>query len=275
MAIFGTVHWRIATALCLALAFLAALTEPAGARTLGSRSALVPTASVPPFLGSSIESFDLNQSAPGAVTEVPDPVGSGEDVFKMTVADGDVYPTTPTQDPRAELLSPRTIQPGDEFWWSSKFLLPRSFPASVPGWVTVLEGPFGRPYYGIPPWHIEVQRGRIHWSRNRTYEWDEPWQTPLVRGRWIEVLVHCKLAKRGFVEMWIDGRRVTFFRGDTYNPGHHAPTRRLRMRTLDTSNNRGPNYVSVLNYRKRGMFPSLTVLHGPLALGPTRDSVTP
>jgi Polysaccharide lyase len=192
----------------------------------------------------------------------------------MTVADRDVYPVTPTRDPRAELLSPTTIQPGDEFWWSAKFLLPRSFPASVPDWLTVLEGPYGRPYYGTPPWHIEITRSRIQWSRNRTYDWDVPWQMPLVPERWIEVLVHGCLATHGFVEMWVNGRPVTFFAGGAYNPGRHRPTTRLRMQTLDVSNDRGPNYVSVLSYRKRGMFPSVTVFHGPLALGPTRASVT-
>ena len=233
-----------------------------------------PAPSVPPFVASSLSEFDLNQSAPGAVTEVPDPAGSGEDVFKMTVADGDVYPVTPTQDPRAELLSPRTIRPGDEFWWSAKFFLPRNFPARVPGWLTVLQGPFGPPHAGTPPWHIEVHRDRIQWPRNETYDWDVPWQMPLVRGRWIEVLVHCKLARRGFVEMWVDGERVTFFRDSPYSPGDHPPTR-LRMRTMDSSNDGGRNYVSVLNYRKRGMSPSVTVFHGPLLLGPTRASVTP
>jgi hypothetical protein len=271
---------RAAIATCVAIAGLGAASALAGVWSGSSCSAAhssapPPGASVPPFLGSSIAAFDLNQSAPGAIREVPDPAGGDQTVFKMTVADGDVYPVTPTRDPRAELLSPTTIEPGDEFWWSAKFLLPRSFPATVPNWLTVLEGPYGRPYYGTPPWHIEVTHSRIQWSRNRTYDWDVPWRMPLVRDKWIEVLVHGRLASHGFIEMWVNGRPITFFGGGTYNPGRHPPTTRLRMQTLDVSNNRGPNYVSVLNYRKRGMFPSVTIFHGPLALGPTRASVTP
>jgi hypothetical protein len=255
----------VAIAYCLTLAALGsgmALPEP-------------PVPTVPSFAGSSVESFDLVQSVPGAVTEVPDPAGSTETVLELTVSDDDVYPLTPTVNPRAELHSPTSIQAGDEFWWSAKFLLPRRFPARVPGWVTLLQGPYGPPYFGTPPWHIEVHRGRIQWGRNRTYDWDVPWKMPLVRGRWIEVMVHGKLARRGFVEMWVDGRRVTFFDGDSYNPGGHPPTQRLRMRTLDESNDGGRNYVSLLNYRKRGMFPSVTVYQGPLLLGPTQTSVTP
>jgi len=280
-ATLGVVLRRIAIAVGVVLVALGAATALAGVWS-GSGCAAVERAvpppsraTVPPFLGSSIDAFDLNQSAPGAVREVPDPDGGCGAVFKMTVADGDVYPVTPTRDPRAELLSPTTIEPGDEFWWSSKFLLPSSFPASVPDWLTVLEGPFGRPYYGTPSWHLEVTHSRIQWSRNHTYNWDVPWRMPLVREKWIEVLVHGRLAPRGFVEMWVNGSQVTFFPGNTYNPSRHRPTTRLRMRTLDSSNDEGPNYVSVLNYRKHGMFPSVTVLHGPLALGPTRASVTP
>jgi Polysaccharide lyase len=273
---------RVATALCAALVALGAAAGAAGAGwpALVPRAATLPspppvTPSVPLFLGSSVDGFALDQSAPGAIAEVPDPAGSGETVFKMTVADHDVFPLTPTHDPRAELLSPATIEPGDEFWWSAKFLLPRSFPAPVPGWVTVLEGPYGPPYFGTPPWHIEVTRDRIQWSRNRTYGWDVPWKMPLVRGQWVEVLVHGRLAAHGFVEMWVDGRRVVFFRDRGFNPGRHAPTTRLRMQTLDRSNDEGPNYVSILNYRRHGMFPSVTVLQGQTALGPTRASVEP
>lgn len=235
----------------------------------------VPAPSLPTFFGSSIAGFDLNQSAPGAVSEVPDPAGSGEAVFKMTVSDRDVYPLTPTRDPRAELLSPANIRPGHQFWWRAKFLLPRSFPAAVPEWLTLLEGPYGPPYAGTPPFHIEVHHRYIQWSRNQTYDWDVPWRMPLVRGRWVEVLVHCRFARRGFVELWIDGDRVTFFRSGGHNPGRRAPTPRLHMRTLDSANDEGPNYVSVLNYRKRGMFPSVTVFHGTTAVGPTRASVMP
>jgi len=132
------------------------------------------------FNGARIGAFLLNQSAPGAVVEVPDPAGSGQTVFKMTVGDGDVYPITPTDDPRAELLSPPKVLPGHQYWWRAKFLLPANFPSSVPGWLTVLEGPYGHPSNGTPPWHLEINRNHIQWSRNRSYSWDVPWRMPLV-----------------------------------------------------------------------------------------------
>jgi len=228
---------------------------------------------VPRFVGNSIGDFALNQSAPGAVTEVRDPAGSGERVLKMTVDNHDVYPVTPTHDPRASLLTPTRIRPGDEFWWRSKFLLPRNFPRSVPGWLVVLEGPYGPPFDSTPPWHIEVNGRQIEWVRNSTYGWDVPWRMPLVSGRWIHVLMHCRFSHHGFVEMWVDGRRVTFFRGDTYNPNHHRRTHRLWMQTRDGSNDGGANFAVLMNYRKAGMFRTVTVYHGATALGPAAAAV--
>ena len=225
------------------------------------------------FSGSHIRDFYLNQSAPGGVTEVTDPAGSGQTVFKMTVSNSDVYPITPTENPRAQLLSPPTIQPGQEVWWSSKFYLPASFPSSVPGWLNLLEGPYGAPFNGSPPWQIQVSGSSLQWTRNKTYAWDVPWKTPLVKERWVNVLVHEKLASNGFVEMWIDGQLVSFFSSGGYNPAKVAPTTHLNMATLDSSNNGAGNSIILQSYRELGMFPSVTVYEGPLTIGTTRASV--
>jgi Polysaccharide lyase len=225
------------------------------------------------FRGARIRDFRLNQSAPGAVAEVPDPAGGSSQVLKMTVADTDVYPITPTADPRAQLLSPSIIDPGEEFWWSARFFLPSDFPSSVPGWLTVIEGPYGEPFDGTPPWHIEVNGSNLRWSRNSTYGWDVPWQVPLVRDRWVSVLVHERFAEDGWVEMWVDGQQVTFFAGGTYNPRHEAPTARLAMATRDRSNDGGPNFTVIQSYRKAGMFSSVSLFQGPMAIGATRASV--
>src|ERR1700761_8961838 len=54
------------------------------------------------FEGNQINDYAMLQEAPGAITEVPDPAGSGESVFKMTVSNNDVAPITPTDNPRAQ-----------------------------------------------------------------------------------------------------------------------------------------------------------------------------
>jgi len=207
------------------------------------------------------------------VSEVADPAGSGETALKLTVANSDVYPLTPTSDPRAQLDSPDLFNPGAEFWWNSKFYLPSDFPASVPGWLTVMEGPYGPPFDGTPPWHIEVNGEHIQWGRDDTYHWDVPWQMPLVRGSWVHVLLHERFATDGWVEMWIDGQQVTFFGGGTNNPDHEAPTQRLEMQTMDHSNDGGANFAVIQSYREAGMFSSVSLFQGPMTLGTTRASV--
>jgi hypothetical protein len=225
------------------------------------------------FYGDKISDFAMNQSAPGAVSDVSDPAGSGESVMQMTVDNSDVAPVTPTSDPRAQLLSPSIIDNGDEFWWSGKFFLPADFPTSVPGWLTVMEGPYGAPFDGTPPWHIEVNGSKIQWARNDTYDYDIPWQMPLVRNQWVDVVIHERFAADGWVEMWVDGQQITFFDEGTYNPNHESPTTRLSMATRDHSNDEGPNFTVIQSYRKANMFSTVSLFQGPMAIGRTRAAV--
>jgi hypothetical protein len=225
------------------------------------------------FSAHSLSQFWRNQSAPGAVKEVADPAGSGERVFQLTVNNADVYPITPTENPRAELISNPDITSGDEFWANMKFYLPSDFPSSVPSWLTVLEGPCGAPYGGTPPWTIEVSGTHLVWQRNATYNWDIPWQVNLVRGSWVHVMLHERFATDGWIEMWIDGKQITFFPGGTYNPNREPARTKMPMQTMDEGTNIGPDAFHVMNYRKLGMFESTTVLQGPLQIGATRASV--
>jgi hypothetical protein len=224
------------------------------------------------FDGSKIGDY-VNQSAPGAVDEVANPVGGGESVFEMTVSNSDVFPITPTENPRAQLMSPPIFTRGEEFWMSMKFLLPADFPSPVPGWLTVLQGPYGPPYAGTPPWHISASGNYLEWSRNRTYGGDIPWQMPLVRGGWVSVLLHERFASNGWVEMWVDGQPITFFGSGTSDPNEIAPTQRLTMKTVDSSNDGGPNSAYIQSYRQAGMLSSVSLYQAPLLIGTTRSSV--
>jgi hypothetical protein len=225
------------------------------------------------FTGIKIDDFALIESAPNAITEVPDPLGSGQTVLKLTVSDKDVAPITPTENPRAQALSPDIIHPGDEFWLSTKFLLPDGFPSNIPGWVG-LGSIYGEPFNGPSPWQLDIEGEHINWPRNSTYQWDVPWQMPIVTGQWITVLLHERFAADGWVEMWVNGQPITFFSsGSSYNPNQIAPTEHLTMQTMDKSNNGGANSAKIANYREVGMFDSLTVYFGALRVGRTRASV--
>jgi hypothetical protein len=214
------------------------------------------------FDGSQIGDFDQIQAAPGAISEIPDPAGSGENSFKVTVNDCDVYPVTPTDNPRAQALSPPLINPGDEFWLYTKFMLPTDLP-STKGWMSLVSV-YGAPFNGPSPWGIEVADNEIRWERNGTYHWDIPWRMPLVKGQWVTVLLHERFASDGFVEMWINGQQVDFA-GDAGG--------RLPMQTMDSSNDGGANAAKIMQYREAGMFDTASVYFGPLKLGTTRASV--
>lgn len=213
------------------------------------------------FDGSQISDFSLLQAAPGAISEVPDPLGSGEVDFQMTVGDGDVYPVTPTDNPRAQALSPAIVNPGDEIWLQTKFMLPGNFP-SVPGWMSLISI-FGPPFNGSSPWQIDIDDNELCWPRNATYDYDVPWRMPLVKERWVTVLLHERFATDGWVEMWIDGQQVDFAEGG----------QRIAMQTQDSSNGGGPNAAKIMQYREAGMFGSATVYFGPLKVGTTREAI--
>lgn len=228
------------------------------------------------FDGSSIGNYGI-ESAPHAITEVPDPTGGGETVFKMTVADDDVYPLTPTDNPRAQALSPAMIEPGDEFWLSAKFMIPAEFPF-VSGWMSLVSI-YGPPFEGSSPWQISVNQNEFRWMREDGR--NIPWHTPLVKGVWQTVVLHERFGTDGFVEMWWNGRRVTFFDpsagtiegGGNINPDHEPPTDHLVMSTMDQTNDGGPNSAKIMQYREAGMFGTASVYFGPLMLGATRAAV--
>jgi|SRR6187549_39964 len=223
------------------------------------------------FDGSHLADFDMIQAAPDAMREVSDPLGSGTAAFEITVDESDVYPVTPTENPRAQALSPSFIDPGEEFWLRTKFMLPTSFP-EVDGWLC-LSQVYGPPFDGPSPWQLGIRGDELMWQRNGTYDYDIPWQMPLPKGRWVDVLVHQRFASDGWVEMWIDGQQVTFFQDSSYNPSDAGPTPRVEMATVDSSNDGGANHAKIMQYREAGLFDSATVYFGSLLVGTTRASV--
>jgi hypothetical protein len=206
------------------------------------------------FTGVRIGDFAGEYSAPGGISEVPDPTGGGEEVLRFDVSNRDVYPITPTENPRAELVSPSIVRPGMEVWLSTRLLVPTSYPTiSAGGWVSLVSF-YGPPYDSSSPWQLELAGNGLQWQRNATYGFDI----------------------RGFVEMWINGRPIEFFGGGgAYNPRRYAPTRRLRMATRDRSNDGGRNSARLMQYRKAGMFSEGTIYFGALEVGRTRASVEP
>ncbi|HEU5115583.1 MAG TPA: heparin lyase I family protein [Isosphaeraceae bacterium] len=191
------------------------------------------------------------QAEAGRIHEVPDPLGSGKTVIAMTVADGDVAPkgNEPTENPRSQLESPSVITPDSETWSRTRILFPADFP-QFNGWMTLFSI-YGPPYAGSGPVHIS--------SYGKTLEWEEHgWSTPLVRGKWIDLMWHMKFAKEGWAEVWLDGQQVY----------------KQNTETMNRTNNGGNNNVRIAQYRQKGIIPgTATVYFDGLKIGTTRASV--
>jgi hypothetical protein len=220
------------------------------------------------FDGSSLADYGI-ESRPNAITEVPDPAGGGDTVFKMTVRNDDVYPLTPTENPRAQALSPALIAPGDEFWLSTKFMVPEGFPF-VSGWMSLVSI-YGPPFEGSSPWQVGVYENEFRWMREDGR--NIPWHAPLVEGKWQTLLLHERFGTDGFVEMWWNGEQLTFNQRNDPNPDHLPETTRLEVPTMDHTNDQGPNSAKIMQYREAGMFGTESIFFGPLAIGQSRASV--
>jgi hypothetical protein len=215
------------------------------------------------FNGTALSKFSqIQDAAPDRMTQVRDPLGSGSRVFKVTVRDSDVYPLTPTMNPRAQAVSRGFIRPGMEFWLRHSVMFPRRFPSTVPGWLGLMSV-YGPPFRGSSPVAMMVRNRSLVLARGENYGYDNPWTMPLVKNRWINIMIHERFGADGWVDLYINGRRVRFV-------GHRW---RLHMRTVDSANDGGPNHAKFSVYMQRGMFKSVTMYHSALRVGRTRASV--
>ncbi len=227
------------------------------------------------FEGSRIADFEIAEECPGAISEVAEPLGGTGTVLSFTVHNGDHAPKcTATENPRATLHSPGFIEPGDEFWLRSRFMVPSGFP-EVTGWMTLISV-FGGPEADTSPWRVEVKpvngEMRLTYQRNATYGYDMPWSEPLPTGRWVEVLLHERFATDGFIEEWIDGKKLRFWTPGSINPSHQPETEKLEMETADYTNY-GTDSVRIGQYREVNMFEVGTVYYQFVKVGTTRESV--
>ena len=160
------------------------------------------SSSFPVFDGSHISNYSLLPAAPGAITEVADPLGSGETVFQMNVNNSDVAPITPTDNPRAQALGPGNINAGDEFWLETKFMLPENLPISPRLDVTGRD--LRRALRRQRPLGRRHQRQPILLAAERHLRLGRALACP-IKGSWVTVLLHERFATDGWVEMWING----------------------------------------------------------------------
>jgi len=162
---------------------------------------------------------------------------------------------------RAELIAERDggreVGPGDVRWYRWSTLFPRSYALSD-HWQTFIQ--WKNDGTGSPPLAMTVNGNEILLSGGEQNAFHEFWKAPIDRGRWHDFVAHIRWAarpKRGFVELWHNGRRV-------------VP--RTRTATLYRDDDGRPisNYLKVGLYRSSAIRRTQVLYHDGMVVARTR-----
>lgn len=152
----------------------------------------------------------------------PAPV-QGKYAVRLKAENTDVWPCTPTANPRSQLGSAPIMEPDTEVFETWSMFVPTTFP-DVPSEPTPTGNPFlvtqedfGSPFSGSPPLGfgihdsgdgVDVIDLRIDDGRGTTV-----WRMPLERGRWYRFVVQKYVASEeglGWMRLSVDGEEQTF-----------------------------------------------------------------
>jgi hypothetical protein len=208
------------------------------------------------FNGTNKRAWAFDQSATSTrIRKVQNPTGPGA-ALRFQTYNGDVFPLTPTANPRAQLVTPLQVRPGNEFWESYEVYVPPNFPltASHHGWIGLGSPAFGAPFAGSPSVGLEIVNGDFRFQRNgyATNPWQIAWQTPLVLGHWIRFTWHVLLSQSGYVQLYMNNQQLELADGTTKSTTLYMPV-------IDQTNYLGPWYSQLSVYYKHNTFPHVTL----------------
>ena len=198
----------------------------------------------------------LDQSATSTrVRRVWNPTQGPGTALKFTAYNGDVFPLTPTLNPRAQLVTPLPVRPGGQFWESYEIYLPDNFPlaATRNNWLALGSPAFGPPWAGTPSVALSIVDGNFRFQRDG-YAADPGqivWQAPVALGQWIRFTWHVLLSEHGYVQLWMNNQPAELNNGGTL-------TTTLRMPVLDPGNSAGPWFSQLSLYYKHNAFRQVT-----------------
>jgi hypothetical protein len=227
--------------------------------------------------GGNLNGWFMQQCTPDRTQVLPDPLGVNRKAMRMTVYNSDVAPCTPTENPRAQALSPSIIKEGDDVWFGYSIMVPNDFPtttAAGDNWVSVASI-YGPPFANSGPMTMYFNTtpgvNKFYFRRNATYNFDTPWSMPLVRNRWVDFVIHAKMSRDpsvGFREQFVNT-------GSGWQQVDENGQKRLMMKTIDASNGGGNNFVKVSLYYRHNMMDKASLWFAGMKLGTSFDAVAP
>jgi hypothetical protein len=213
-----------------------------------------------------------DQSAtPTRVSQVPDPAGGPATALQFTAYNSDVYPATPTKNPRAQLVTPSTIlHANTPFWESYQLYLPTSFPTAQTynnAWLALGSPFYGAPYDGSPSMGLEITNGMYRWGTNSHAQVHGAtlWQSPIVLGRWMRFTWYVNPAANGFAELYVNGQAVSVSYNGQSQDGANFPV-------VDQSNFVGPWVSQISAYYGLGEFPQVTMFFKNFVIGTSKGA---
>ena len=209
------------------------------------------------FNGTNKNAWQDQSATKTRVRKVWNPDGGPGSALRFQAFNADVFPLTPTANPRAQLVTPLRVRVGGQFWESYEVYLPANFPvaATRDGWVALGSPAYGPPEYGTPPVSLSIEDGNFRFQRDgyAAQPWQIAWQAPLIVGQWVRFTWHVKLSQHGFVQLWMNDQPI-----ELANPGTGTSSTTLNMPVIDPGNARGPWFSQLSVYMKHNSFRSVT-----------------
>jgi Polysaccharide lyase len=220
------------------------------------------------FRGGGLSGWHSQSASATRVIKVADPSGTSDAALKFTAYNGDVYPKTPSKNPRAQLItSIGIVTAGVPFWESYQVYLPASFPtAKTDGSWIALGSPFyGRPFAGPPSVNMEIEDGDFRWRTNSHSQVPGQilWRMPVETKKWIRFTWYVVPATDGYVELYVNDKPVRVHYNGHTGYGANIPV-------IDASNYIGPWFSQLSVYMALNEFSEVTMYFKNFAIATTQ-----
>lgn len=244
------------------------------------------------FKGTTIGKFAGPQTlfVAGHVTEAADPAGGHGSVIRCELHKEDTTLAPPSEDARIQLSSGAAIPKEKEVWLLQRFMVPSLANGGPPavtnaggGFLQIMQL-FAPPFETGTPLGIKLEDWNnegtnwLQFRRNGNYAFDSPWRRKVVTDHWYELQVKAKVATAGWVEMWLDGEQLTFWKeGETSTPAN-TDTTKLEYETLQAGVNDGAQgwnqWMSTV-YRKKGEWEPFSLYFDTNSIATTQGDLEP